>query len=66
MLDVVEMGAPSDVQALVLCNTHELALQLCDEFERFAKYLPCGHRILRAVGKIPTQLQAKPLKDKLP
>ena len=28
------------VGALVLCHTRELAYQICNEFERFSRYLP--------------------------
>jgi ATP-dependent RNA helicase UAP56/SUB2 len=29
-----------EVHAVVLCHTRELAFQICNEYERFAKYLP--------------------------
>lgn len=31
---------PKTLNTLVLCHTHELAFQICREFQRFSKYLP--------------------------
>jgi len=31
---------PKALDTLVLCHTHELAFQICREFQRFSKYLP--------------------------
>jgi len=31
---------PKTLDSLVLCHTHELAFQICKEFQRFSKYMP--------------------------
>jgi ATP-dependent RNA helicase UAP56/SUB2 len=42
VLAVLQQLQPEDgvVDTLVLCHTRELAYQICQEFERFSKYLP--------------------------
>ncbi|EGG22147.1 DEAD/DEAH box helicase [Cavenderia fasciculata] len=56
---------PSGVVALVLCHTRELAYQICDEFDRFVKYMP---QVKTAViyGGIPINTQKELLRDKQP
>ncbi|GAM20382.1 hypothetical protein SAMD00019534_035570 [Acytostelium subglobosum LB1] len=56
---------PSNIVALVLCHTRELAYQICDEFDRFTFYLPT---IKTAViyGGIPVPTQKDMLRDKKP
>ncbi|KYQ99932.1 DEAD/DEAH box helicase [Tieghemostelium lacteum] len=56
---------PTGVKALILCNTRELAYQICDEFDRFTKYLPS---IKTAViyGGIPVPTQRELLAEKQP
>ncbi|EGC40373.1 DEAD/DEAH box helicase [Dictyostelium purpureum] len=56
---------PSGVTTLVLCHTRELAYQICDEYDRFTKYLP---NIKTAViyGGIPVQTHKDLLKEKKP
>ena len=34
------MDRQDSVGCLVLCHTRELAYQICNEFERFSRYLP--------------------------
>lgn len=56
-------AAPGQVQCLVLSNTHEMALQIAEEFERFSKYIPgLKDRTMRAYGGIPKHLQIAQLK----
>lgn len=50
-------------QCLVLCNTRELATQITDEFQRFAKYLPKA-KCCTLIGKVPINVQIKQLKQK--
>ena len=61
ILNMLERGAHGLPQALVLCNTRELALQISDEFTRFAKHLQ-GITSYTVVGKTPLSQQQKELK----
>ncbi|KAF2071625.1 hypothetical protein CYY_007051 [Polysphondylium violaceum] len=56
---------PTGITTLVLCNTRELAYQICDEFDRFTKYLP---NVKTAViyGGIPVQVHKDLIKEKQP
>eukprot|EP01133_Synstelium_polycarpum_P013743 gene13743-16210_t len=56
---------PTGVAALILCHTRELAYQICDEFDRFTKYMP---QVKTAViyGGIPVPTQKDLLRDKQP
>ncbi|MBQ4132919.1 MAG: DEAD/DEAH box helicase [Desulfovibrionaceae bacterium] len=49
------------VQALVLCPTRELAMQVCDELEKLGQYLQ-GLRILAVYGGQPIERQIQELK----
>jgi len=42
VLSILQQLEPEDncVDSLVLCHTRELAYQICQEFQRFSKYLP--------------------------
>lgn len=54
--------APGKIQALILCNTHELATQITQEFERFSKGLPAVHDgILCTVGGVSVNAHVKTL-----
>lgn len=54
---------PQKIQAIVLCNTHELAFQISEEFERFARHIPAVQRgILRAVGGVSINIHIKMLR----
>jgi len=65
LLDV--SAAPGHVQCLVLANTHEMAVQIAEEFERFSKYMPeLKDRTMCAYGGIPRHLQAAQLKLRAP
>lgn len=58
-------AAPHKVQALILCNTHELAMQIYKEFARFAINLPdIKDKILCAIGGVTVSLHVKALKSK--
>eukprot|EP01132_Coremiostelium_polycephalum_P009132 gene9132-11189_t len=56
---------PTGITTLVLCNTRELAYQICDEFDRFTKYLP---NVKTAViyGGIPVNVHKELIRDKQP
>ncbi|KAF2068264.1 hypothetical protein CYY_010411 [Polysphondylium violaceum] len=56
---------PTGITTLVLCNTLELAYQICDEFDRFTKYLP---NVKTAViyGGVPVQVHKNLIKEKQP
>lgn len=54
----------SQVGALILCHTRELAYQICHEFERFSTYLPDA-RVGVVFGGLNIQTQKEAiLKDK--
>ena len=52
-----------EVSVLVLCHTRELAFQIRNEYNRFAKYMP-DVRISTFYGGTPVQKDAETLKDK--
>lgn len=56
---------PPPASVLVLCHTRELAYQICNEFDRFKKYLPA---IKTAVfyGGLPVQAHRDVLKTEQP
>lgn len=58
-------SAPNPASVLVLCHTRELAYQICNEFDRFKKYLPT---VKAAVffGGIPVQANRDTLKNDQP
>ncbi|KAH0576636.1 DEAD-box helicase [Spironucleus salmonicida] len=58
LLDFIPSPAP--IQALVLCHTHELALQISEEFERFSSDI----KVIRTVGKTPIHLQKQQIEAK--
>jgi ATP-dependent RNA helicase DeaD len=51
-------GASKAVQALVVCPTRELAIQVADEIKKFAKHLPLIHyAIIYGGQRVTTQLR---------
>lgn len=57
ILNMLEQKA-GPPQCLVLCNTREMAIQVADEFSRFAKHLQ-QFQVLQLLGKIPVTIQTK-------
>ena len=53
------------VGALVLCHTRELAYQICNEFERFSRYLP-DIKTKVFYGGIPVAEHKRILKSECP
>jgi len=53
------------VNTLVMCHTRELAYQICQEFNRFKKYLP-GVKVAVIYGGQPLREQRKMLKEECP
>ena len=53
------------VGALVLCHTRELAIQICNEFERFSRYLPDTKTKVFYVG-VPVAEHKRILKSECP
>ena len=51
----------SDTQALILCPTRELCLQIADDLESYSKYLP-GVRVLPVYGGVGIEPQIRTLK----
>lgn len=67
VLSVLQQLVPEDgvIDSMVLCHTRELAYQICQEFQRFSKYLP---NVKTAVfyGGIPERLHHSILADETP
>eukprot|EP00478_Filoreta_tenera_P000433 GABV01000433.1.p1 GENE.GABV01000433.1~~GABV01000433.1.p1 ORF type:complete len:438 (-),score=203.31 GABV01000433.1:8-1297(-) len=53
------------VDTLVMCHTRELAYQICQEFERFSKYMPTI-RVAVLFGGMPIAEHRRVLKDEKP
>ncbi|EFA76779.1 DEAD/DEAH box helicase [Heterostelium album PN500] len=56
---------PTGVVALILCHTRELAYQICDEFDRFTKYMSTVKTAV-IYGGMPVQTQKDMLRDRQP
>ena len=54
-----------EVSVLVLCHTRELAVQICKEYQRFAKYIP-NLRVESFIGGVPVNQHEKILETKCP
>lgn len=67
VLTVLQQLVPQEqsVDTLVLCHTRELAYQICQEFQRFAKYTP-GVRISVFFGGIAYKEHVKLLEAETP
>ena len=52
-----------EVSVLVLCHTRELAFQIRNEYNRFAKYMP-EVRVATFYGGVPIMKDTELLKDK--
>lgn len=60
-----EIEADDVTNTLVLCHTRELAYQICQEFNRFKKYLP-GVKVAVLYGGHPVRDHRRMLKEETP
>jgi ATP-dependent RNA helicase UAP56/SUB2 len=60
-----QIEADDFVNTLVLCHTRELAYQICQEFNRFKKYLP-GIKVSVLYGGHPIRDHRRMLKEETP
>jgi len=65
VLQQLEVDNDGQVAALVLCHARELAYQICQEFDRFSKYLK-GIKTMVMFGGIPEKQHIDYLKDNKP
>jgi ATP-dependent RNA helicase UAP56/SUB2 len=65
VLATLQQLNPEDdhVDTVVLCHTRELAYQICQEFDRFKKYLP-SVRVAVLYGGVPVREDKKKLEEK--
>jgi len=64
-LQQIDATRETGVKCLVLCNTRELAYQICHEFDRFRKYLPAVKTAV-LYGGIPVNKHRTLLKENTP
>ncbi|MES1914654.1 MAG: hypothetical protein MHM6MM_006702 [Cercozoa sp. M6MM] len=65
LLEVSADETNNDVDTVVLCHNRELAFQICQEFERFAKHMP-HVKIAVFFGGVPVKDHVDKLKQETP